>query len=318
MLKGHVFDEQYFSNQIFALFINTFLNGRNGVSDNYKNGMNVTYNGSTVTIDSGSAIVQGRPVEEDTETSLEAGTDIAYCKLVIEIDLDKENTETECNQLAYKIVKSASAYPSLTQTNIVKNNSGIYQYELARFKTGASGITDFQDMRTFLDFDSIYDEIENTITGIQNNSSLVFKSEIINNLTTTDTNKPLSANQGKVLDEKKVDKAGGTLSGDFTFNGDVTSNNLKNKNGSGVVYKENAFKIIDLGSITIPTGSGITLNLDLGSSLQSFVVVSMIVNGTYKYIPHTIAFPGVVYINPSDLGSQGSRISLKIVVIEGD
>ena len=48
----------------------------------------------------------------------------------------------------------------MTQTNIVKNVSGIYQYELARFKTGSSGITNFQDMRTFLDFDSIYAQIE--------------------------------------------------------------------------------------------------------------------------------------------------------------
>ena len=37
MLKGHVFSRQLFGNPIFALFINTFLNGQNGISDNYKN-----------------------------------------------------------------------------------------------------------------------------------------------------------------------------------------------------------------------------------------------------------------------------------------
>lgn len=36
MLKGHVFSKQLFGNPIFALFINTFLNGINGVSNNYK------------------------------------------------------------------------------------------------------------------------------------------------------------------------------------------------------------------------------------------------------------------------------------------
>ena len=160
MLKGHVFSKQIFGNPIFALFINTFLNGKNGVSNNYKNGMKVTYSGSTVTVSSGAVCVQGRFLEEDTSTQVPAGTDNSYCKLVIEINLDLENTESEFNQAGYKIVKSSSGYPSLTQSNIVKNNAGIYQYELARFRTTSSGITNFQDMRTFLDFDSIYDAIQ--------------------------------------------------------------------------------------------------------------------------------------------------------------
>lgn len=187
MLKGHVFYKQIFGNPIFALFINTFLNGRNGVSDNYKNGMSLSYSGSTVTVNSGAVCIQGRFLEEDTSTPVSAGTDTAYCKLVIEIDLDKENTETEFNQASYKVVKSTSNYPSLTQTNIVKNNSGVYQYELARFKTGTGGITNFEDKRTFLDFDSIYDAMEteyeavlqdlkDELTAIQNQSDVFLKS----------------------------------------------------------------------------------------------------------------------------------------------
>lgn len=159
MLKGHVFSKQIFGNPIFALFINTFLSGENGVSNNYKNGMKPTYSDSTVSIDSGAVCIQGRFLEEDTSTSVQAGTNSAYCKLVVEIDLDKQNTESEFNQASYKIITSSSSYPALTQTNIVKNNSGIYQYELARFKTSENGITDFKDMRTYLDFDSIFDEI---------------------------------------------------------------------------------------------------------------------------------------------------------------
>lgn len=166
MLKGHVFSKQLFGNPIFALFINTFLNGTNGVSDNYKNGMKVTYSESTVTIQSGAVCVQGRFLEEDTSFSISAGTSTAFCKLVIEIDLDKTNTESEFNQGSYKIVKGTSNYPNLTQTNIVKNNSGKYQYELARFKTGTSGITNFQDMRTFLDFNSIYNSITSEYRSI--------------------------------------------------------------------------------------------------------------------------------------------------------
>lgn len=178
MLKGHVFSKQLFGNPIFALFVNTFLNGKNGVSNNYKNGMNVTYSGSTLTIDSGAVCIQGRFLEEDTSTTLSAGTDTAFCKLVLEIDLDKQNTESEFNQGSYKIVKSTSNYPSLTQTNIVKNNSGIYQYELARFKTGINGISEFSDRRAFLDFDTIYDEIEQHIQDIDNGSLYLEKSNI--------------------------------------------------------------------------------------------------------------------------------------------
>ena len=159
MLKGHVFKEQIFGNQIFALFIDTFLNSKNGISNNYKNGMKVTYNDNTLTVQSGVVCIQGRFLEEDTSSDISAGTDSAYCKLVIEIDLDKQNTETQLNQAAYKIIKSSTDYPALTQTNTVKNNSGVYQYELARFKNTPAGITEFQDMRTFLDYKSIYTEI---------------------------------------------------------------------------------------------------------------------------------------------------------------
>ena len=160
MLKGHVFKRQIFGSQIFALFIDTFLNRRCGVCGNYGNAMKVTYSGSNVTVADGAVCIRGRFLEEDTSTTIAAGTTNSYCSLVIEIDLDKENTSSDFVQGAYKIVKGTNNYPYLTQTDIVKNNSGIYQYELARFKTTASGITDFQDRRTFLDFDSIYDQIE--------------------------------------------------------------------------------------------------------------------------------------------------------------
>lgn len=175
MLKGHVFSKQIFENPIFALFINTFTGGQNGVSNNYKNNMELTYSGSNVTIASGTACIQGRFVEEDTSTTLSAGTTNGYCKLVIEIDLDKQNTESACNQLSYKILRSTSSYPSLTQNNIVKNNAGIYQYELARFRTNASGISNFQDMRTFLDFESLYEKMQEEIYAIEDGSAFVPK-----------------------------------------------------------------------------------------------------------------------------------------------
>lgn len=165
MLKGHVFSKQIFENPIFALWIDTLLGGECGIGP-YKEQMKVTKSGNTVTVSSGTACIKGRFVEEDSSTELTVGTDSAYCILTIEIDLDKVNTESELNQVSYKIIKGTSNYPSLTQTDIVKNNAGKYQFELARFKTGSSGITDFQDTRKFLDFDSIYTKIQTEYRAI--------------------------------------------------------------------------------------------------------------------------------------------------------
>ena len=190
MLKGHVFKEQVFGNHIFALFINTFLNGKNGVISNYKNGMQVTYSNNTITIQNGVVCIQGRFLEEDTDTDLDAGTETAFCRLVVEINLDNTNTEEELTQASYKILKNTSNYPALTQTDIVNNNSGIYQFELASFKTSLNGITDFQDKRSFLDFQSIYtaiqnefnivlDELEEELAGVEDGSEFVLKSSIM-------------------------------------------------------------------------------------------------------------------------------------------
>lgn len=226
MLKGHVFSKQLFGNAIFALFINTFLNGKNGVSNNYKNAMQVTYSGSTLTVDSGAVCIQGRFLEEDTSTPIAAGTNSAYCKLVIEIDLDKENTNSSFVQGTYKIVTAASGYPNLTQTNIVKNVSGVYQYELARFRTTSAGITEFQDMRTFLDFETIYNELEVELDNIKQ--------------TYTDDYELIKAEYEQILAQLEEElssvedgsayllKSGGTADGDFTFGGNITADNISN------------------------------------------------------------------------------------------
>lgn len=188
MLKGHVFEEQIFNVDVFAYFVDTFLNGKCGIG-NYGSNMEVSYSGSNITVQDGLVCIRGRFIEEDSSTTLSSGTDSAYCKLVIEVDLDKENTEDQLNQVSYKIVKSTSNYSSLTQTDIVKNNAGIYQYELARFKTTTSGITDFQDMRTFIDFNSIYSEIKTEyeavleelrtkLTEVEDGSAYLLKSNL--------------------------------------------------------------------------------------------------------------------------------------------
>lgn len=191
MLRGYVFKEQIFESQIFAFFVDTFLNGQCGIG-NFGNNMEVTYNESNVTIQDGLACIKGRFVEEDSSKTINAGTETAFCRLVIEIDLSKENTEEALNQVAYRIVKGTNDYPNLTQMDIVKNDAGIYQFELARFKTTSSGIIDFADKRTYLDFNSIYKtikeeyrellkKIQQELTNIENGSAYMLnKVEVAN------------------------------------------------------------------------------------------------------------------------------------------
>ena len=177
MLKGQVFKEQIFENQIFAVFINTFLNGKNGIIDGYKNSMAVSAGNNSVTVQSGVICIQGRFLEEDTYTTLPVTTETAYCSLVVEINLDNINTDIDFTQGYYKILKNANNYPVLTQDDIVNTNSGIYQYELARFKTSLNGISDFIDLRSYIDYESLYKEIETKLNEIEDGSIYVLKKE---------------------------------------------------------------------------------------------------------------------------------------------
>lgn len=190
MLKGYVFKEQVFPVQIFAFFIDTFLRIDGGIGKKYGNEMKMTYNGSKITVQDGIVCIKGRFLGEDSFTTLEAGVDNMFCKLVIEIDLDKENTEEALNQVNYKIIKSNNNFPELTQTDITVQNSGIYQFELARFKTNTSGIIEFEDKRKFLDIDSIYAEMrkdfnlllnkfEIELANVKDGSAYMLKSMIL-------------------------------------------------------------------------------------------------------------------------------------------
>ena len=208
MLKGHVFQNQIFGNQIFALFVNTFLDGHNGIINGYKNSMSLTKSGSEITIASGALCVQGRFLEEDSSTTIDAGTNTAYCKLVLTINLDRENTSSNFAQGYYEILTGVNDYPSITQNNIVGTNEGKYQYELARFKTGLSGITNFVDKRTFLDFQSIYEELEQQ-------STLATKAElqaVNSNLSERINTKANTSTMNTEL-AKKLNLTGGTVTG---------------------------------------------------------------------------------------------------------
>lgn len=157
MLRGHVFKKQLFSNNCFALFIDTFLDGGSGVV----NGCALSNTAGSISIDNGYFCVRGRFLQEEGGTiiNVSPAAEETYCILVCEIDLSKENTASSLNQAYYEIIQGASDYPELIQQDIILDTSGKYQFEFARFKLNGTGITNFQDTRQFLDFDSIYGEI---------------------------------------------------------------------------------------------------------------------------------------------------------------
>lgn len=177
MLKGHVFEDQLFGNEIFAVFVNTFLDGENGIINGFGNSMAVTTNGYDLTVQSGVCCIQGRFLQEDTSTTITAGSTSAYARLVLEIDLDETNTTNDFLQGSYKIITNSSAYPTLTQTDIVNNVAGVYQFPLGRFQITSNGVANYADERTFLDFQSIYNEIRLEIQSIESESIYTIKGE---------------------------------------------------------------------------------------------------------------------------------------------
>ena len=197
MLKGDVFKNQIFENQIFALFINLFMNKADGVARSYKNAMNITYSGHNLTVDQGACVVQGRFLEEDSSTTIDAGIETMFCKLVVEVDLDKVNTSDVFNQGYYNVVKSASGYPALTQQDIAGQNSGKYQYELARFKISDGVVTDFQDMRTYIEDLLQYGGIETLNNRITEN----YNSLNSNKVSKTTWVEPVNTNLNDYMDE---------------------------------------------------------------------------------------------------------------------
>lgn len=162
MLRGHVFKSQTFANEIFAIFIDTFLDGNMGIVK----GCELSNTNNSVTIGEGCFCVKGRFLEILGNETINI-SDNGYYSLICEIDLSKENTKEDFLQGNVKVISGTTTYPTLTQQDL--NNGGtLYQYEFARFRMTDAGITDFTDRRTFLNLESIYSKISNDAATIIN------------------------------------------------------------------------------------------------------------------------------------------------------
>lgn len=199
MLKGHVFNLQTFTSEAFALFIDKFLNGRSGVAK----GCALSSTANSATIGEGYFVVRGRFLQIISGETISNITENGYYSLVCEIDLSKTNTADALNQATIKVISSTSTYPTLTQQDITGTGT-VYQYEFARFKVESGNITNFTDKRTFVDFTTIYDVIQNEAQGVLDDIEQALQN---------------------VLDGSAyLLKTGGTINGDLEVTGSITGN----------------------------------------------------------------------------------------------
>lgn len=225
ILKGQVFAYQTFNNECFAHFINTFLAKKSGVT----RGCSIDYTNSSITVSSGYFVIQGRFLEEVGSTTLPIANDNEYCKLVCEVDLSKVNTEMKFLQASWKVLKKSSDYPVLIQEDL-ENSGNIYQLEFARFRNTISGITEFKETKTLIDYKSIFSYIEEQIKILEEGSIYLLKT-------------------GGAID--------GNLQVKGTFNANINADNIKSgilqvtRGGTGISkYSDNKIEFNVLPGIT--------------------------------------------------------------------
>lgn len=191
MLKGENYSSQLYENWANRLAFNTMLGGECGVVEDFANEMEVTYSGTTISINTGCAIIKGGILRNTTSSTLSVtlGANLYY-KVIIEIDLSKTNTSEEFNQGYFKLISNNGSYPTLTTQDIVNNtSSGIYQFELAQFTTSTSTISNFQETKKMLSYEALMQEVRDTIDQIaQDNltASMVAYDNSGSNMVSTD------------------------------------------------------------------------------------------------------------------------------------
>ena len=170
MLEGHTYCKQLFKNEAWRVFMNTFLNGHEGIINNIMKNCEIENKNTNVLINTGYFLIQGGLLNVSDEITLSVSKDEnTHCRVICEIDLNKNNSETVFSQGSFKIIGAKGSYPNLVKEDIIREK-GIYQYEFARFqkKANTDVITDFFDTRSYLDFNSVYLELQNKIATFNN------------------------------------------------------------------------------------------------------------------------------------------------------
>lgn len=156
MIKGFRFTNQLANAEVDARIHQEILNKADGIFY----GMDLSKTSSSVTISEGLCEIAGRPVAVINNETVAISSENLYCLLILEIDLTKESTKDNFEQVSFKLLTSSTSYPTVTQQDINRydGENSLYQLEFARFRSGTSGITDFVDSRKFLTFKGLYEQ----------------------------------------------------------------------------------------------------------------------------------------------------------------
>lgn len=173
MIIGHNFSEQVFTAKAIGEFINIFLNKQDGVV----RGLNVVGNGNTITIQAGLAIVQGRMIEIVGEETLRVDGANGIYKVIIDINLNQNNTTNSLNQVHVLITNS-----DLIKENIIENGRR-YQFEIARFTKENNGIRNIEKTNKVIEQTEMFRVFSEKLRILESNSSVVTRTEINNYLT---------------------------------------------------------------------------------------------------------------------------------------
>ena len=173
MIIGHNFSEQVFTAKAIGEFINIFLNKQDGVV----RGLNVVGNGNTITIQAGLAIVQGRMIEIVGEETLRVDGANGIYKVIIDINLNQNNTTNSLNQVHVLITNN-----DLIKENIIENGRR-YQFEIARFTKENNGIRNIEKTNKVIEQTEMFRVFSEKLRILESNSSVVTRTEINNYLT---------------------------------------------------------------------------------------------------------------------------------------
>lgn len=176
MIKGHSYDKQLYYSVADRLINKTFLNDSNGIFKQEGNACALTYTNDTITILDGFFVVQGGLTEIKGSETIPVVLNDSYCILIYELDMQRQNSETDFTQGQFKILSGQNAYPIITKQKLTENQ-GVYQYEFARFIASSKGISNFKDSRTFLDYNSIFSYIKEQIEQIEESTIYVTRNE---------------------------------------------------------------------------------------------------------------------------------------------
>lgn len=136
MIKGINFDNQLVTAKDHGKLFRALYN------DGVLSGISLSYSGTTLTIGGGYIIAAGREIRLTAEETVSITGTTGYARVLVQIDLAQEATETAFSQasLVTQYAASTSEFAALTQEDV--NISGtVYQAVLCVLSLGTAGIT---------------------------------------------------------------------------------------------------------------------------------------------------------------------------------